>query len=103
MAATYDDPGNPLIDVEEEPADDGAHDHRQPGPGERTPHLTGPAGDPRFGRPYGAWEGLGIVSLWTVASVLSGYLALRRRENGYSPSHRQNGWPAGSRKTRTSS
>jgi hypothetical protein len=42
-------------------------------------HLTQP-GDPRFGRDYGAWEGLGILLLWTVASVLSGYLVLRRRD-----------------------
>jgi ABC-2 type transport system permease protein len=44
-------------------------------------HLTGPASDPQFGRPYGAWTGLGIVALWTVASVLGGYLALRRRDS----------------------
>ena len=44
-------------------------------------HLTGPAGDPRFGRDYGPWEGLAIVALWTVASVLCGYLALRRRDS----------------------
>jgi ABC-2 type transport system permease protein len=42
-------------------------------------HLTQP-GDPRFGRDYGAWGGLGILLLWTVASVLSGYLVLRRRD-----------------------
>jgi ABC-2 type transport system permease protein len=43
-------------------------------------HLTGPAGDPRFGRPYGPWLGLGIMALWTVAALLAGYFAVRRRE-----------------------
>jgi hypothetical protein len=42
-------------------------------------HLTD-ADDPRFGRDYGAWTGLGIVLLWTVAAVAAGYLALRRRD-----------------------
>ncbi|MCU7729221.1 ABC transporter permease subunit [Actinoplanes sp. KI2] len=43
-------------------------------------HLTGPAGDPRFGRPYGPWLGLGIMALWTAISLLAGYVALRRRD-----------------------
>ena len=42
-------------------------------------HLTVP-GDPRFGRDYGPWTGLAIVLAWTVASVLAGYVALRRRD-----------------------
>jgi hypothetical protein len=43
-------------------------------------HITGPAGDARFGRPYGAWPGLGIMALWTAAALLAGYVALRRRD-----------------------
>jgi ABC-type transport system involved in multi-copper enzyme maturation permease subunit len=43
-------------------------------------HLTGPPGDPRFGRPYGAWTGLGLLALWTGAALLGGYLVLRRRD-----------------------
>jgi ABC-2 type transport system permease protein len=43
-------------------------------------HLTGPAGDPRFGRPYGAWGGLAILALWTGLAILGGYFALRRRD-----------------------
>ncbi len=43
-------------------------------------HLTGPAGDPRFGRPYGPWTGLGIVALWTAAALLGGYLVLARAD-----------------------
>jgi ABC-2 type transport system permease protein len=43
-------------------------------------HVTGPAGDARFGRPYGAWLGLGIMALWTAAALLAGYAALRRRD-----------------------
>jgi len=43
-------------------------------------HLTGPAGDTRFGRPYGPWLGLGIMALWTAAALLAGYFALRRRD-----------------------
>ena len=43
-------------------------------------HLTGPTGDPRFGRPYGPWLGLGIMALWTAAALLAGYVALRRRD-----------------------
>ncbi|WP_030442181.1 ABC transporter permease [Actinoplanes subtropicus] len=43
-------------------------------------HLAGPAGDPRFGRPYGPWLGLGIMALWTGAALLAGYVALRHRD-----------------------
>jgi ABC-type transport system involved in multi-copper enzyme maturation permease subunit len=43
-------------------------------------HLTGPPDDPRFGRPYDGWEGLGIMSLWTVAALLAGQVVLRRRD-----------------------
>ncbi|WP_213451717.1 ABC transporter permease subunit [Rhizomonospora bruguierae] len=43
-------------------------------------HLTGPAGDPRFGRDFGPWTGLGITALWTAAALLGGYLVLRRRD-----------------------
>ncbi|GAA3126989.1 ABC transporter permease subunit [Streptosporangium carneum] len=43
-------------------------------------HLTGPAGDPRFGRDYGAWTGMGILVLWVVAALVGGYLVLRRRD-----------------------
>ncbi|MEZ0071255.1 ABC transporter permease subunit [Planotetraspora sp. GP83] len=43
-------------------------------------HLAGPPGDPRFARPYGPWTGLGIVALWTAASLIGGYLVLRRRD-----------------------
>jgi ABC-2 type transport system permease protein len=44
-------------------------------------HLTGPPGDPRFGRPYGAWAGLGILALWTGLALVGGYLAFRRRDS----------------------
>ncbi len=37
-------------------------------------------GAPRFGRPYGAWTGLGILVLWTAAALIGGYLVLRRRD-----------------------
>lgn len=43
-------------------------------------HLTGPPGDPRFGRPYGPWTGLALLVLWTGAALLGGYLVLRRRD-----------------------
>jgi ABC-2 type transport system permease protein len=43
-------------------------------------HLTGPAGDPRFARPYGPWEGLGLLLLWAIAAQAGGYLLLRRRD-----------------------
>ncbi|GLW08432.1 ABC transporter [Microtetraspora sp. NBRC 13810] len=43
-------------------------------------HLTGPPGDPQFGRDYGAWTGLAILTLWTAAALLAGHLTLRRRD-----------------------
>ncbi|GIH75088.1 ABC transporter permease subunit [Planobispora longispora] len=43
-------------------------------------HLTGPSGDPNFGRPYGPWAGMGIVTLWAAAALVGGYLTLRRRD-----------------------
>ncbi|MEV5407788.1 ABC transporter permease subunit [Thermopolyspora sp. NPDC052614] len=43
-------------------------------------HLAGPAGDPRFGRDYGPWTGIGILVLWTAVSLIGGYLVLRRRD-----------------------
>ncbi|MFC4058491.1 ABC transporter permease subunit [Planomonospora corallina] len=43
-------------------------------------HLTGPPDDPRFGRPYDGWTGMGILLLWTAAALGGGYLVLRRRD-----------------------
>jgi ABC-2 type transport system permease protein len=43
-------------------------------------HLVGPANDPRFTRPYGAWTGIGITAVWTAAALLAGYVAVRRRD-----------------------
>jgi ABC-2 type transport system permease protein len=43
-------------------------------------HLAGPAGDPRFSRPYGPWAGLGILVLWTASALLGGYLTLACRD-----------------------
>lgn len=43
-------------------------------------HLTGPVGDPRFGRDYGPWTGLGIMALWAAVALLGGYLLLRKRD-----------------------
>jgi hypothetical protein len=43
-------------------------------------HLAGPQDDPRWARDYGPWTGLGLLTLWTVASLLGGYLVLRRRD-----------------------
>lgn len=40
-------------------------------------HLT-PPDDPRFARAYGAWEGIGLLVLWTAAALAGGYLVLRR-------------------------
>ncbi|MQM28555.1 ABC transporter permease [Glycomyces albidus] len=42
-------------------------------------HLTVP-GDPQFGRDYGAWEGIGLLVLWTAAALVGGWIALRRRD-----------------------
>jgi ABC-type transport system involved in multi-copper enzyme maturation permease subunit len=43
-------------------------------------HLTGPAGDPMFGRDYGPWTGLGITALWTAAALFGGFFRLNRRD-----------------------
>lgn len=43
-------------------------------------HLAGPPGDPRFGRDYGPWTGLGILAIWAAVAVAGGYLVLRRRD-----------------------
>lgn len=43
-------------------------------------HLAGPQDEPRWARDYGAWTGLGLLTLWTVASLAGGYLVLRRRD-----------------------
>lgn len=43
-------------------------------------HIAGPPGDPRFGRDYGAWTGLGILAVWTTAALIGGYLVLRHRD-----------------------
>jgi ABC-2 type transport system permease protein len=42
-------------------------------------HLTVP-GDPRFGRDYGAWTGIGILVLWTAAALLGAWLSVRRKD-----------------------
>jgi ABC-type transport system involved in multi-copper enzyme maturation permease subunit len=43
-------------------------------------HLAGPQDDARWARDYGPWTGIGILVLWTAASLLGGYLVLRRRD-----------------------
>ncbi len=43
-------------------------------------HLAGPQDDPRWARDYGAWTGLALLTLWTVAALMGGYLVLRRRD-----------------------
>lgn len=43
-------------------------------------HLAGPQDDARWVRDYGPWTGVGILVLWTAASLLGGYLVLRRRD-----------------------
>ncbi|SDR28669.1 ABC transporter permease subunit [Thermostaphylospora chromogena] len=43
-------------------------------------HLTGPPGDSRFARDYGAWGGVGLLVLWTAAALIGGYLVLRRND-----------------------
>ncbi|MBB4917550.1 ABC transporter permease subunit [Streptosporangium saharense] len=43
-------------------------------------HLTGPEGDPRFGRDFGPWTGMGVLVLWVALSLGGGYLVLRRRD-----------------------
>ncbi|MEU5874784.1 ABC transporter permease [Glycomyces sp. NPDC047369] len=42
-------------------------------------HLTVP-GDAHFGRDYGPWEGIAILVLWTVAALIGGWIAMRRRD-----------------------
>ncbi|GAB3993230.1 ABC transporter permease subunit [Glycomyces albus] len=42
-------------------------------------HMTQP-GDERFGRDYGAWTGIGILVLWTAASLIGGWIVMRRRD-----------------------
>lgn len=42
-------------------------------------HMTRP-GDEQFGRDYGAWTGIGILVLWTAASLVGGWLVMRRRD-----------------------
>ncbi|WP_326691509.1 MULTISPECIES: hypothetical protein [unclassified Streptomyces] len=43
-------------------------------------HLVGPQDDPRFSHDYGPGGALAILSAWTAAALLGGYLALRRRD-----------------------
>ncbi|MBF9135025.1 ABC transporter permease subunit [Plantactinospora sp. S1510] len=43
-------------------------------------HLAGPQDDARWARDYGPWTGVGLLVLWTAASLLGGYLVLRRRD-----------------------
>ncbi|WP_422769397.1 ABC transporter permease subunit [Plantactinospora sp. WMMC1484] len=43
-------------------------------------HLAGPQDEARWARDYGSWTGIGILVLWTAASLLGGYLVLRRRD-----------------------
>jgi hypothetical protein len=43
-------------------------------------HLAGPQDEARWARDYGAWTGLALLGLWTAASLLGGYLVLRRRD-----------------------
>ncbi len=43
-------------------------------------HIAGQGDDPRFARPYGPWAGVGIMTFWTAAALVAGYLALRRRD-----------------------
>ncbi|MFC6023510.1 ABC transporter permease subunit [Plantactinospora solaniradicis] len=43
-------------------------------------HLAGPQDEARWARDYGPWTGIGILVLWTAASLLGGYLVLRRRD-----------------------
>ncbi|GIG87432.1 ABC transporter [Plantactinospora endophytica] len=43
-------------------------------------HLAGSQDEARWARDYGPWTGLGLLVLWTAASLLGGYLVLRRRD-----------------------
>ncbi|GAB2902374.1 ABC transporter permease subunit [Streptomyces mayteni] len=42
--------------------------------------TAGPPDDPTFDRAYGPWTGVGILAAWSAASLLAGWLALRRRD-----------------------
>ncbi len=41
-------------------------------------HVAGPPNDGAFARAYGPWAGLGILALWTTATLIGGWFALRR-------------------------
>jgi ABC-2 type transport system permease protein len=43
-------------------------------------HLAGAPGGSRFGRPYGPWAGLGILTLWAAGALVCGYLVLARAD-----------------------
>ncbi|WP_432832136.1 hypothetical protein [Dactylosporangium sp. CA-092794] len=43
-------------------------------------HFFGAPGGPLYSRDFGPWTGLGILALWTAASVTAGYLVLRSRD-----------------------
>ncbi|MDG4787289.1 ABC transporter permease subunit [Micromonospora sp. WMMD1102] len=43
-------------------------------------HLAGSQDEARWARDYGAWTGIALLLLWTAASLLGGYLVLRRRD-----------------------
>ncbi|MET8981358.1 ABC transporter permease [Streptomyces sp. NPDC004539] len=45
-------------------------------------HFVGSPDDPVFPRAYGPWTGTLVLSLWTAAALLAGYLALRRGNVG---------------------
>jgi ABC-2 type transport system permease protein len=43
-------------------------------------HIVGQSTAPQFERPYGPWAGLGLLALWTAASLLGAYAVLRRKD-----------------------
>ncbi|WP_460916319.1 ABC transporter permease subunit [Plantactinospora veratri] len=43
-------------------------------------HLAGAQDEARWARDYGPWTGVALLALWTAASLLGGYLVLRRRD-----------------------
>ncbi|AVT28593.1 ABC transporter permease [Plantactinospora sp. BC1] len=43
-------------------------------------HLAGSQDEARWARDYGPWTGVALLALWTAASLLGGYLVLRRRD-----------------------
>jgi ABC-type transport system involved in multi-copper enzyme maturation permease subunit len=47
-------------------------------------HLSG-AGAGQFGRPYGAWTGMGIMLGWTAAALIGGYFVLTRTDASGEP------------------